>query len=233
MVFIGGYIHNNGTGTIFNSSGVGAVCIGITATGTLNNCAGTIDRFGNAAFQGLGAVNLTLSGTGCSSGTYAKADGTGCGTPSGSGTPTIVGPASAFSTTSTTGATVFSYTNSIAAGSTVMLDCVGSYEFTGAAETAEFGIDLSATPQSMALNVEVGANTSTETHSLAGVQTANNTLQTGATAAATTGVFYPVTISGGVVTNASSTSTFTIVGATSNASGTLKANAKGFACSVK
>lgn len=156
-----------------------------------------------------------------------------CGlTTSQVGFTSIIGPAVAYTNATTSGTTAFSYTPSIPAGSIIQIDCTGSYKFTTAAEQAEFGLNLSQTPQSIFLNVEIGANATTQTHTY-GRQTSNGVLITSPTTAAATGTYYPVSIKGAVLTHASNASTFTIQAATSSASGTINVDASSFVCSVK
>jgi hypothetical protein len=72
------------------STGTGGVAFGAGAGSTTP--VATIDASGNGTFNGyLQSAVLTLTGAGCTSGTYAKGDGTGCGAPSGSGTVTTTG----------------------------------------------------------------------------------------------------------------------------------------------
>lgn len=156
-----------------------------------------------------------------------------CGlTTSQVGFTSIIGPAVAYTNATTSGTTAFSYTPSIPAGSIIQIDCTGSYKFTVTAQQAEFGLNLSQTPQSIFLNVEIGANATTQTHTY-GRQTSNGVLITSPTAAAASGTYYPVSIKGAVLTHASNASTFTIQAATSSASGTINVDASSFVCSVK
>lgn len=205
-------------------------------TYTALSSASTTESFtpttGNSAH--IQTADATVAGAG--SGNILTTDGSGNAHNSGVNVSSILGsiqgPGSPYTNATTSGTTAYSYTNSIPAGSTVLITCVGSYKFTTAAESAEFGINFSQTPQNLFLNVEIGGNATTGTHTY-GRQTSNGALITAGIAAAATGTYYPVTISGGVLTNASNASTFTIQGATSSASGTLNVDANGFTCSVK
>ena len=205
-------------------------------TYTALSSASTTESFtpttGNSAHIQTGDATVA----GASSGNILTADGSGNAHNSGVNVSSILGsiqgPGSPYTNATTSGTTAYSYTNSIPAGSTVLITCVGSYKFTTSAQSAEFGINFSQTPQNLFLNVEIGGNATTGTHTY-GRQTSNGALITAGIAAAATGTYYPVTISGGVLTNASNASTFTIQGATSSASGTLNVDQNGFTCSVK
>jgi hypothetical protein len=183
-----------------------------------------------AANVACGAASLG----GMANGIVAVGDGSGCLRSSGvniaTSLPSTVGPASPYSNGTTGGTTAFTYPTSIQGATAVLLDCVGTYKFTTAAESAEFGINFTSAPANMSLNVEIGANATTQTHTF-GRQTTNGALVTAAAAAAATGTYYPVRISGPVTTGSSTT--FTIQAATSNAAGTLNIDANAFVCAIK
>jgi hypothetical protein len=183
-----------------------------------------------AANVACGAASLG----GMANGIVAVGDGSGCLRSSGvniaTSLPSTVGPASPYSNGTTGGTTAFTYPTSIQGATAVLLDCVGTYKFTTAAESAEFGINFTSAPANMSLNVEIGANATTQTHTF-GRQTTNGALVTAAAAAAATGTYYPVRISGPVTTGSSTT--FTIQAATSNAAGTLNVDANAFVCAIK
>lgn len=202
-----------------------------------SNLASSITQEAFMGLSGSTAVSVacgTASLAGAANGIIIVGDGNGCEKSSGVNVsgflPSIQGPASPYTNATTSGTTVFTYSSAIQGGTVVNIDCAGSYTFTTAAEQAEFGINFTNTPTNMALNVEIGFNATTGTHSY-NRQTVNGSLLTATSAAAATGTHYPVWIHGGVLTNLSST--FTIQGATSNAAGTLNVDQNGFVCSVK
>lgn len=189
------------------------------------------------ALSGSTAANVacgTVSLAGMANGILAAGDGNGCLKSSGVNVstvlPSIKGPASAFTTTSLTAVSVYTYTSSIAGATTVWIHCAGAYKFTGTQENAAFDLNFSSVPTSIFLNVFIGANATTQTMTY-GRQTVNGSLVTSAATAATTGVYYPVTIDGTVVTN--SATTFDFQTATSNAAGTINIDANSIVCSVK
>jgi hypothetical protein len=170
----------------------------------------------------------------CGSGVIATYDGSGDTHCSGTNitniSPSLMGPGSAYTNSTTSATTVFSYTSTIPASATVMVTCVGTYSFTTAAEAAEFGLNFSSAPTTMRVNVYIGINATTGTNTF-GLQTTNGALITASSSAAATGTQFPVRIEGGVTTNGATT--FTVQGATSSASGTLNVAANGFTCTVK
>lgn len=149
----------------------------------------------------------------------------------------IAGPATNYTntTTSSTGgsaAQAYSYTTSLPANTEVFVSCEGSYKESGSTlQPVEFGINFSSTPQSLAVGVYIGVNftTSTGTYNQA---ISNGALYAAPAAPAAANSIYPVRFSGGVLTNASSSSTFTIIAALQSVTGspTMTVPAGAFTC---
>jgi hypothetical protein len=186
----------------------------------------------NTSPSNIQTADSTVAG--CGSGVILTSAGTGDSHCSGTNitniSPSLMGPASPYTNSTTSATTVFSYTNTIPASSVVLITCVGTYSFSTAVEAPEFGINFSSAPTLLRLNVSLGVNATTQTGTF-GLQTTNGALITAPASAASTGTQYPVVIQGGVSTNAATT--FTVQGATSNASGTLNVAANAFTCTVK
>jgi hypothetical protein len=217
------------------SAGPGALSV---KTSTALAGAGTTEAY--VPVTGNSAHVTSADGTvaACASGVIATTDGAGNAHCSGVNIstvlPSVQGPSGGAYTNSANNvaSTVMTYSTSIPAASTVVILCTGSYKFTVAVNTPEFGLNFSGAPTTLFENVYQGINLTTQTGTF-GRTTTNGSLVTAASTAASTGVYYAVRIEAGVTTNAATT--FTIQGAqASNAGGSvLNVDQNGFTCSVK